>query len=74
AIDEHAATYAKLTVARSITDGSWLGVTCTLASVKRDGLPIPLQPPRYLATDTVAASEDWQRAAQLLTRLASLRD
>jgi hypothetical protein len=64
----------KLTVARSITDGSWLGVTCTLASVKRDGLPIPLQPPRYLATDTVAASEDWQRAAQLLTRLASLRD
>ncbi|MDT7693735.1 MAG: hypothetical protein QOI75_3102 [Pseudonocardiales bacterium] len=74
AIDEHAATYAKLTVARGITDGSWLGVTCTLASVKRDGLPIPLQPPRYLATDTVAASEDWQRAAQLLTRLASLRD
>lgn len=71
AIDEHAATYAKLAVARTLTDDSWLGVSCTLASVKHDALPIPLQPPRYLATDRIAASEDWARAARLLTRLAN---
>jgi hypothetical protein len=71
AVDEHAATYAKLTVDRILTDGSWLGVSCTLASSKRDGLSIPLRSPRYLATDAVAASEDWARAARLLTRLAN---
>jgi len=71
AVDEHAVTYAKLTVDRTLADGSWLGVSCTPASSKRDGLPIPLRPPRYLATDAVAASEDWARAARLLTRLAN---
>lgn len=70
-IDEQAAIYVKLSVEHTVADRDWLGVTCTIASVKRDALPVALRPPRYLPTNEVATSEDWPRAARLLDCLTN---
>lgn len=63
-----AATYTKLDVASTHEDNGRLLVIFTVAAVRRDGIGIPLRPPAYLVTETLAAQENWARSTALLTR------
>lgn len=71
-VDKDAAVYCKLRasgVTESTEDGDWLAVTFAVASVKRDGIGVPLRPPEYLVTESVQVDENWARSAKLLDEL-----
>lgn len=72
AVAQDAAVYCKLTAEKSIVDGGWLGVRFSVASVKRDGLNIPLRPPGYLVTTDLAGTENWAHSTDLMTRLTTV--
>lgn len=70
-IDEGHAVYVKLDVADVLPEDTWLGVTLFVASIKRDGVGIPLAPPRYLVTEDLGVRESWDRSAALIQRMRS---
>jgi len=67
-IVDDSAYYLKLGVVH--TSGSVLtGVVFEVVSSLRDGLGIPLTPPRYLVTSSLPVAESWAQSAELLSRL-----
>ena len=73
---ESAACYCKLDVTFVDDDDGVLRTAFAVASTKVDGdESFAMAPPRYLATDAIAASENWARSRLLLKKLrASLSD
>jgi hypothetical protein len=69
-VGDSEAWYCKLRAhGEPIVDGHLVGFIFTVASVKRDGMQIPLSPPKFLMTEYVAAQDHWLRTANLLASM-----
>lgn len=50
-------------------DSGILGVAFEMVSAKRDGIGIPLEPPRFLVARTLREEENWQASRRVLDSL-----